>query len=101
VSSAFVEDPLRVLRTARFAARYAHFGFTVAPQTMALMSDIVDQDELSYLPAERIWVEIERALGERNPQVFIEVLRACGALQKLIPEVAALFGVPQTAEHHP
>lgn len=101
VSSAFVEDPLRVLRTARFAARYAHFGFTVAPETMALMSDIVDQDELSYLPAERIWVEIERALGERNPAVFIEVLRACGALHKLIPEVAALFGVPQTAEHHP
>jgi tRNA nucleotidyltransferase (CCA-adding enzyme) len=101
VSEAFVEDPLRVLRTARFAARYAHLGFTVAPETIALMAEIVAQDELSHLPAERIWVELERALGERNPEVFIEVLRDCGALARLLPELEALFGVPQTAEHHP
>jgi tRNA nucleotidyltransferase (CCA-adding enzyme) len=101
VSDAFVEDPLRVLRTARFAARYAHLGFTVAPETLALMAEIVAQGELEHLPAERIWVELERALGERNPEVFITVLRDCGALARLLPELEALFGVPQTAEHHP
>ena len=101
VSAAFVEDPLRVLRTARFAARYAHLEFTVAPETIALMAKIVSQGELAHLPAERIWVEMERALGERNPEVFIQVLRDCGALDKLLPELEALFGVPQTAEHHP
>ncbi|EEB79521.1 tRNA nucleotidyltransferase/poly(A) polymerase family protein [marine gamma proteobacterium HTCC2148] len=101
VSDAFVEDPLRVLRTARFAARYAHLGFAVAPETLALMTEIVNQDELAHLPAERIWVELDRALGERNPEVFIEVLRDCGALAKLIPELDALFGVPQPEAHHP
>jgi tRNA nucleotidyltransferase (CCA-adding enzyme) len=101
VSDAFLEDPLRVLRTARFAARYAHLGFTVALETLSLMRDIVMQDELAHLPAERIWVEMERALGERSPAVFIEVLRDCGALEALLPEVAALFGVPQRAEYHP
>ncbi|MGL4566399.1 MAG: multifunctional CCA addition/repair protein, partial [Halioglobus sp.] len=101
VSAAFVEDPLRVLRTARFAARYAHLGFTVAAETIELMAQIVHQDELAHLPAERVWTEIERALGERNPEVFIEVLRACGALQRLLPELEALFGVPQTAQYHP
>ena len=101
VSEAFVEDPLRVLRTARFAARYAHLHFTIAPQTMTLMADIVAQGELAHLSAERVWVELEKALGERNPEVFVQVLRDCGALQKLLPEVAALFGVPQPAAHHP
>jgi len=101
VSQAFVEDPLRVLRTARFAARYAHLGFTVAAETSALMAEIVAQDELAHLPAERIWVEMDRALAERNPEVFVQVLRDCGALHKLLPELEALFGVPQTAEHHP
>ncbi len=101
VSAAFVEDPLRVLRTARFAARYAHLGFTVAAETIELMAQIVHQDELAHLPAERVWTEIERALGERNPEVFIEVLRDCGALQRLLPELEALFGVPQTAHYHP
>ncbi len=101
VSAAFTEDPLRVLRTARFAARYAHLGFTVAPDTNALMAEIVAQGELAHLPAERIWLELERALGERNPEVFIGVLRGCGALQALLPEVEALFGVPQSPEHHP
>ena len=101
VSAAFVEDPLRVLRTARFAARYAHLGFSVAAETIELMTQIVLQDELAHLPAERIWTEIDRALGERNPEVFIDVLRDCGALQRLLPELEALFGVPQTADYHP
>ena len=101
VSAAFVEDPLRVLRTARFAARYAHLGFSVAPETLALMAEIVNQGELAHLPAERIWVELERALGERDPQVFVQVLRDCGALEALLPEVEALFGVPQTERYHP
>ena len=101
VSEAFVEDPLRVLRTARFAARFAHLGFTVAPETLAMMADIVDQGELAHLPAERVWTELERALGERHPEVFVEVLRECGALAHLLPELEALFGVPQSAEHHP
>jgi tRNA nucleotidyltransferase (CCA-adding enzyme) len=101
VSDAFVEDPLRVLRVARFAARYAHLGFRVAPETTALMSEIVAQGELNYLPPERIWVETERALRERDPQVFVEVLRSCGALAALLPEVEALFGVPQKALYHP
>jgi tRNA nucleotidyltransferase (CCA-adding enzyme) len=101
VSAAFVEDPLRVLRTARFAARYAHLQFTVAPETLALMADIVAQGELAHLPPERVWVEMEKALGEHNPEVFIQVLRDCGALARLLPEVEALFGVPQPAAHHP
>lgn len=101
VSAAFVEDPLRVLRTARFAARYAHLGFTVAAETLDLMADIVAQDELAHLPAERIWVELERALGEPDPEVFVKVLRDCGALARLLPELDALFGVPQPEQHHP
>lgn len=101
VSPAFIEDPLRVLRVARFAARYAHLDFRVADETLALMRDIVAQGELAHLSIERVWVETERALRERDPQIFIEVLKACGALKKLMPEVAALFGVPQRAEHHP
>jgi tRNA nucleotidyltransferase (CCA-adding enzyme) len=101
VSEAFVEDPLRVLRTARFAARFAHLGFTIAPETLALMAEIVDQGELAHLPAERVWMELERALAERNPEIFVEVLRDCGALATLLPELEALFGVPQSAEYHP
>ncbi|MFT5482495.1 MAG: tRNA nucleotidyltransferase (CCA-adding enzyme), partial [Halieaceae bacterium] len=101
VSTAFTEDPLRVLRTARFAARYHHMGFTVAPETEQLMAAIVAAGELQHLARERVWVEMERALGERSPWIFIEVLRACGALAALLPEVDALFGVPQTEKHHP
>ena len=101
VSDAFVEDPLRVLRTARFAARYAHLGFTIAPETLELMAKIVTAGELQDLPTERVWVEMERALGERDPDRFIRVLRDCGALQALLPEVDALFGIPQNAQHHP
>lgn len=101
VSPAFAEDPLRVLRVARFAARYAPLGFTVAPPTLALMRQLADSGELKALTAERSWKEISRALLEPRPDVFIEVLRDCGALAELLPEVDALFGVPQTATHHP
>jgi tRNA nucleotidyltransferase (CCA-adding enzyme) len=101
VSSAFIEDPLRVLRTARFAARYAHLGFTIAPETLVLMGELVSSGELAHLSVERIWVEMERALAERSPDVFVTVLRECGALRALLPELDALFGVPQTATHHP
>lgn len=101
VSEAFVEDPLRVLRTARFAARYAHLGFRIAPETLALMRSIVDAGELAHLPAERIWVETEKALGERSPQVYVQALRDCGALAALLPEVDVLFGIPQKPHYHP
>ncbi|VXB54463.1 fused tRNA nucleotidyl transferase; 2'3'-cyclic phosphodiesterase and 2'nucleotidase and phosphatase [Pseudomonas sp. 8AS] len=101
VSPAFAEDPLRVLRVARFAARYAPLGFTVASETLALMRQLAESGELRALTAERSWKEISRALLEPCPEVFIQVLRDCGALAELLPEVDALFGVPQTAAHHP
>ena len=101
VSDAFVEDPLRVLRTARFAARYAHLGFRVSDDTRALISDIVAAGELAHLAVERVWTELERALGERDPQVFVRVLRDSGALAALLPEVDVLFGIPQPPKHHP
>jgi tRNA nucleotidyltransferase (CCA-adding enzyme) len=101
VSPAFAEDPLRVLRVARFAARYAADGFTIAPETMTLMQQLSESGELEALTPERSWKEISRALMENQPQVFIQVLRECGALKVLFPEVDALFGVPQPAAHHP
>lgn len=101
VSPAFAEDPLRVLRVARFAARYAPLGFSVAPETLSLMRELAESGELEALTAERGWKEISRALLEPRPDVFIQVLRDCGALAELLPEVDALFGVPQTATHHP
>jgi len=101
VSDAFVEDPLRVLRTARFAARYAPLGFSIAPETLELMAEITAQDELAHLAMERVWIETERALREEDPASYFRVLRDCGALKALFPEVDALFGVPQRAEHHP
>ncbi|WP_219064373.1 multifunctional CCA addition/repair protein [Pseudomonas sp. UMAB-08] len=101
VSPAFAEDPLRVLRVARFAARYAADGFTIAPETMTLMQQLSASGELEALTPERSWKEISRALMENQPQVFIQVLRECGALKVLFPEVDALFGVPQPATHHP
>ena len=101
VSPAFAEDPLRVLRVARFAARYAELGFTVAPETLELMRQLSESGELEALTAERSWKEISRALMEDQPQVFIQVLRDCGALKVLMPEVDALFGVPQPEAHHP
>ncbi|WP_342624028.1 multifunctional CCA addition/repair protein [Pseudomonas alkylphenolica] len=101
VSPAFAEDPLRVLRVARFAARYAAMGFKVAPETIELMRQLSESGELQALTAERSWKEIARALMEDQPQVFIQVLRDCGALKELMPELDALFGVPQPAAHHP
>jgi tRNA nucleotidyltransferase (CCA-adding enzyme) len=101
VSAAFAEDPLRVLRVARFAARLADRGFRVADETNVLMRAIADSGELDHLVAERVWQELERALGETQPVRFFEVLRECGALKILFPEIEALFGVPQPPEHHP
>jgi len=101
VSPAFVEDPLRVLRVARFASRFAGLGFTVAPATLELMRSIAASGELTALVPERVWVETERALGEQQPAVYFEVLRACGALEVVFPEIAALFGVPQPENWHP
>ncbi len=101
VSPAFAEDPLRVLRVARFAARYADRGFGVAEGTLRLMRQMSESGELDHLVAERVWQELERALGEATPQRFFEVLRDCAALPRLFPEIDALFGVPQPPKHHP
>lgn len=101
VSAAFGEDPLRVLRVARFAARFAHLGFTIAPETAALMRQMTDSGELSALTAERVWKETEKALQSDNPQVYFQVLRDCHALQVLFPEIDALFGVPAPEKWHP
>ncbi|NIG77014.1 multifunctional CCA addition/repair protein [Klebsiella sp. Ap-873] len=101
VSPAFNEDPLRVLRVARFAARYAHLNFQIAPETLALMRSMTDNGEIAHLTAERVWKETENALTSRNPQVFFAVLRECGALKVLFPEIDALYGVPAPAKWHP
>ncbi len=101
VSPAFAEDPLRVLRVARFAARYAPLGFSVAAETMVLMRELSESGELTALTPERSWKEISRALMEPRPDVFIQVLRDCGALRVLLPEVDVLFGIPQPPAHHP
>ena len=93
VSPHFVEDPLRVLRTARFAARYHHLGFTIATETVALMAEIVDAGELPHLSTERIWVETEKALGERHPEIYWQVLADCGAVTVLLPELAVSHGI--------
>ncbi len=101
VSPAFAEDPVRVLRVARFAARYAKWGFRVAHGTIKLMRGIVDAGEVDRLVPERVWSELERALGEDRPSRFFAVLRSCGALARLFPEIDALYGVPQPERHHP
>ncbi|MCL1078160.1 multifunctional CCA addition/repair protein [Parashewanella spongiae] len=101
VSDAFIEDPLRVLRVARFAARFSHLGFTIAPETLTLMIQLSSSGELSELSAERIWQETEKALSYDQPQVYFETLNQCGALKALFPEVAVLFGVPQPKQWHP
>lgn len=118
VSPAFAEDPLRVLRLARFAARFAPLGFSVAPETLALCRRLVNEGEIDHLVAERVWKETERALMQTlaspliaptdantprhcPPSVYFETLRACGALARLFPELDALFGVPQRADYHP
>ena len=101
VSPAFVEDPVRILRVARFAARFAEMGFHIADETMQLMSDMVNNGEVDALVAERVWQETNTALAEKSPAVFFEVLRECGALKKLFPEIDQLWGVPQPEKHHP
>ena len=99
VTDAFAEDPVRILRVARFAARFP--TFTVAPETLALMQHMVEQGEVDHLVPERVWQELARGLMEQRPSRMFEVLRACGALARLLPEVDRLWGVPQSAEHHP
>ncbi len=101
VSEAFVEDPLRVLRVARFAAKLSHLGFRVADETMALMRRIAESGELAHLTAERVWQEWHKSLTTPAPQVFIEILRECGALAIVLPELDQLFGVPQPEKWHP
>ncbi|GIX29833.1 MAG: multifunctional CCA protein [Porticoccaceae bacterium] len=101
VSPAFVEDPLRVLRVARFAARFAPLGFVVAAETMALMRVIAARGELADLTPERVWQELDRALGTDAPAEFVATLRHAGALVVLFPEIDRLFGVPQRADYHP
>ncbi|MBL4763007.1 MAG: multifunctional CCA addition/repair protein [Gammaproteobacteria bacterium] len=101
VSAAFTEDPVRVLRIARFAARFAHLGFTVAKETNTLMQNMVSNGEINALVAERVWQEFEKALEEKNPEVFISTLRDCNALKALFPEIDRLFGVPQPENYHP
>ncbi len=100
VSSAFIEDPLRVLRVARFYARFHHLGFTIAPETMSLMYQMVKAGELAHLVAERVWLETDKALTEPSPQKYFEALRQCDALRIIFPELHALFGVPQTPKWH-
>jgi len=101
VSPAFSEDPVRILRVARFAARYAHLGFTLAPETRALMQAMVASGEVDYLVAERVWAELFKALHEFTPSAFFLVLQDCGALARIFPEIDQLFGVPQPELYHP
>ncbi|MGF6540678.1 tRNA nucleotidyltransferase (CCA-adding enzyme) [Paraburkholderia youngii] len=99
VSDAFLEDPVRILRIARFAARFV--DFTVAPETLALMREMVADGEADALVAERVWQEVSRGLMEKKPSRMFDVLRDCGALARILPEIDALFGVPQRADYHP
>ncbi|AJE07810.1 multifunctional CCA addition/repair protein [Mannheimia haemolytica] len=101
VSPAFSEDPLRVLRVARFAARFHSFGFTIAPETLKLMREMVQSGELEHLTAERVWLETQKAFETDNPHVYFDILRLIGALKVLFPELDRLFGVPQPPQHHP
>ena len=101
VSEAFAEDPVRILRVARFAARFAPLGFTIAPETNELMRRMVAAGEVDALVPERVWQELARALAEPRPSAFFEALRACGALARLFPEIERLWGVPQPPQHHP
>ncbi|MGD9390750.1 MAG: multifunctional CCA addition/repair protein, partial [Thioalkalispiraceae bacterium] len=101
VSPAFAEDPVRILRVARFAARFAELGFVVAEETNALMQQMVTNGEVDALVPERVWQETVNALSEKTPARFFEVLRDCGALKKIFPELDALYGVPQPEKYHP
>ncbi|UGA54396.1 multifunctional CCA addition/repair protein [Vibrio sp. VB16] len=101
VSDAFIEDPLRVLRVARFAAKLAPLGFTIAPETIQLMKSMVDSNELKHLTPERVWQEWHKSLKTERPDIFLSVLKECGALKVIIPEIDQLFGVPQPEKWHP
>jgi tRNA nucleotidyltransferase (CCA-adding enzyme) len=101
VSPAFIEDPVRVLRVARFAARFASLGFRIADDTLALMRQMAASGELDHLVAERVWAETRKALTEATPSAFLRTLRDGDALRVIFPEIDALYGVPQRAEYHP
>ena len=101
ISPAFSEDPLRVLRVARFAARYHSLGFKIASETLSLMAKLAQLGELQHLTAERVWLETEKALNEKNPEIYFETLHKTGALKVLFPEIDALYGVPNPVKHHP
>ncbi|MCK5870234.1 multifunctional CCA tRNA nucleotidyl transferase/2'3'-cyclic phosphodiesterase/2'nucleotidase/phosphatase [Methylococcaceae bacterium CS1] len=101
ISPAFCEDPVRVLRIARFCARYQHLGFSIAPKTQQLMREMVTQGEIDYLVPERVWAETAKALSEQSPAAFFQALRDCDALARIFPELDKLFGVPQPASYHP
>ncbi|MDH3613659.1 MAG: multifunctional CCA addition/repair protein [Gammaproteobacteria bacterium] len=101
VSAAFVEDPVRILRAAKFAARFADLGFRIAPETRDLMRQMVADGEADALVPDRVWKETETALAGPDPRLYFEALRSCGALQLVFPEVDALFGIPQPAKWHP
>ncbi len=101
VSAAFSEDPVRILRIARFMARYAHLGFSIATDTMQLMKNMVTAGEVDALVPERVWQEMQKALTEKTPTAFISTLRDCGALKRIMPELDCLWGVPQPEQHHP
>jgi tRNA nucleotidyltransferase (CCA-adding enzyme) len=101
VSDAFIEDPLRVLRVARFAARYHNYGFTIAKETLALMTEISHSNELQSLSSERVFIELNKSLIENHPEVFFETLKSCGALAVLLPEIDSLWGIPNPVKWHP
>ncbi len=101
VSPAFSEDPVRILRIARFAARYSHLGFTIAEETLQLMKNMVSQGETDHLVAERVWAELHKALSEQTPAAFFYTLKQCNALETIFPEIEQLFGVPQPKKYHP
>ncbi len=101
ISPAFAEDPVRILRVARFAARYEHLGFTLAEETRVLMQSMVTAGEVDHLVPERVWAELFKALNEKSPSAFFYTLKDCAALDKIFPEINCLFGVPQPEKHHP
>lgn len=101
ISPAFSEDPVRVLRVARFAARFSHLGFAIAPETMELMRQMVTNGETCHLVAERVWAELQKSLTEKTPAAFFYTLRQCGALAVIFPEIDQLYGVPQPPKYHP
>lgn len=101
ISPAFAEDPVRILRLARFAARYRHLGFSVADETLELMQAMVSEGEVDHLVAERVWAELFKALNEPSPSAFFYTLKDCGALARILPEIDRLFGVPQPEKYHP